>query len=105
MRVTLPVLLPSRLHQIVRIVERAHDDFLLRIAGQERRHIDGEGRVSALVRPGQPPVDPDGRGMVDRAEVQQQPIASGEAWCHDCASVPTRAIESCVADAAQRRFW
>ena len=103
MRLELPVLLAARLREIGWIVFRPDDDLAAR-AAQEIRDVQGERRVPALMATGHRAVEPDGRGVIDRAEVQEQAIA-GREWRHlDHAPVPARVVEPGVSDTTLDRL-
>ncbi len=73
-RRALPVLLPSRFRQVVRIVLGANDEVVRTVGRQHRGHVGTEGRVSPLVLGDHRPIDPDGCAVVDRTEAQDQAI-------------------------------
>ena len=56
----LPILFAARLRQIRRVVIRADDELLIAAGDEQRRDIEREGRVAALVMPCQALVHPDG---------------------------------------------
>ena len=77
-RLGLPVLLAARLTGVQWPVLGPHDEKgVLAVARQRPRDIEREGDVPALVLPHEPAVDPHARPVVDRAEVQQDPLSLG----------------------------
>ena len=103
-RLELPVLLASRLAEIVGVVLGPHDDVEVLFEGG---HFDREGRVAALVRPDVDAADPHVRAVVDRAEMQKKGAALGVAGardprCVDAAAVPDDGAEPGVVDAGER---
>ena len=90
-RLEQPVLLAARLGEVVRIVVGAHDDRRRRRGRASAvGDVDRERRVAALVPPDERAVDPDRRRVVDRAEVEQQPLAGCERGRLERAPVPAR---------------
>jgi hypothetical protein len=100
-----PVLLAARLRGVVRVVLGAHDDRVIRVAGDVLGHVEGEGRVAALVLADERAVDPHAGAVVDRAEVQEhagravRPAGLREIRRRDRAGVPDHPVEAGLGDA------
>ena len=102
-RLELPVLLAARLGEVVRVVLGAHDDLACARRRTRSRDVERERRVAALVSP-TAAVDPDGRAVVDGAEVEDQSLLARSRRELDRASIPAAAIETGIGDAARPRF-
>src|SRR5829696_4810117 len=100
----LPVLFSPWFRQIGRVVVGADHYALQRPLVQQIGDVERERRVAALVLAAGAAIDPDGRTVIDRTEVQQDAAAIG--WPHEAkvAAVPARMIEALVTHAARRRL-
>src|SRR5205823_13450562 len=98
-RLELPILLAARLGQVPRIVLRANDDLLV-AAAQLIGDVRRERRVAAFVMDDARSVHPHRRGVIDGPEVQQQAFAVATLGGAERATVPARAEEAVVVDAA-----
>lgn len=103
MRVLLQILLTSRLSGIGGEVFGPHHENLFSIVLEHFGHIRAERGVPALVPDHEAPVDPHLCSIVDRAEVQQQPL-TGAAVGLEGTAVPHDPVERPVPDSAQLRF-
>jgi hypothetical protein len=100
----LPVLLATRLGQVVRVVFGTENDLMLRIREQEIGDIDRKRRIAAFVAARVRPVDPHPSGVIDRPEHEEYPLPALRRGNLDGASVPARAEESLETDSAQQRL-
>jgi hypothetical protein len=103
-RFQLPILLAARLCQVVGIVLGAHNQCLRTAAAQIIGNIDLERRVAAFMAGEQRAVEPDRRAIIDRAEVQDQPLPGTELRRVEAAAIPARLVKAGVMDAAGRSF-
>ena len=92
MRRDLPVLLAARFGEVVRVVFGANDELDRGLIGASG-DVERERRIAALVAAEASAVDPDGGVVVDRAEVQQDPVALLDRWQNQRRAIPARAQE------------
>ena len=104
MRLQLPILLAARLGQILRVVFCADDDRLLPSTTQQLGNVGAERRVSAFVLRGQLIVHPDGRQVIDGAEMQDQPLSRLQLRCPERTSIPAGAKQPRLIHTARRSF-
>src|SRR5688572_5879183 len=102
MRFELPVLLATRLGQVVRVVFGAENDLMPRAREQKIGDIDRKRCVSAFVTTRIRPVDPHPSGVIDRPEHEEYPLPALRRGNLDGAPVPARAEESLGGDSAQQ---
>ncbi len=100
----LPILLPARDVAVLRRILRPHHDHLRPARRQEIGHVDLERHVPALVLARQPPVHPDHRPVVHRAEVQQHPPPRPARRRRHRPPVPHPRVERRVPDPRQLRL-
>src|SRR5207302_5122225 len=100
MRLRLPILFAARLREVLRVVVCQHDDFLLAVGRQKRRDVEREARVSAPMIADQVSIDPDGRGVVDGAAVQQYAVAWRQIGPREVAPIPAGSEKPALRDAA-----
>ena len=104
----LPILLAAGLPDVQGPVLGPHDEHGVGIAGgQSARDVEREGGVPALVLAHELAVDPDARPVVDRAEMQQYPVAlsrqagAGQIIGGEHARVPHDGVVAGVPDAGE----
>ncbi len=104
MSLQLPVLLASGLAQVQRVVVGPNAQLVVTAAVEKRCEIDRERHVAALVAAGQSVVEPYRRLVVDRLEVQDQPLPWRERWWLEASAVPAGGEEATASDPASRRL-
>src|SRR4051812_5297466 len=104
MRFKLPVLLATRLGQVLGVVLGAENDLVLHTREQGIGDIDRKRRVSALVTARKCPIDPHPGGVVDGPEREEYALPALRRSNRDGAPVPTRAEKPLAGDSAQERL-
>jgi hypothetical protein len=105
MRLELPVLFPARLRQIERIVVGLDDDFAGAGDGIDHvRDVEAERRIATAVVAEPGAVDPYVGGVVDRTELEEQPLAGSGTRHFDVPPIPGHAVQAGVRDAARERL-
>ena len=99
-RCNLPVLLPTRFGEVMRVVFGTNDELDWRLVGTAR-DIERERRIAAFVSAEASTVDPHRGLVVDRAEMEQDPGAVLDRGQNERRTIPARAQERRVADAAR----
>ncbi len=101
--VRLGILLAARLLLARPILAAHHQDVLAILSISERgAHIEGEGRVAALVPAQEVAVQPDLRAEIGGANVEQHPPAAPRRWAMERPAVPHHRVDGTVADARER---
>jgi hypothetical protein len=101
-RLQLPILLPTRLGEIVWIVFGADNDLEGRRRGDERGDVEAEGGVTPFVRPRLDAVDPHRRAVVDGSEPEAEAVPRRGRLELDRAAVPAVLVKAGVANTAGR---
>ena len=90
----LPVLFAPGLLQVPGLVLGAHDDHLDLAGDEQGRDLGRERRLPARVLDRQAAVDPDGRLVVDRAEVEEKPTLAVGPIDADFTAVPHHRVKA-----------
>lgn len=103
-RFQLPVLLATRLSDVPGLVLGPDDHHLLSLAGQLLGDVQREGRMATLVVTDVASVDPHRGPVVDRSEVQVQPLVRRYWGCQELPAIPDHRVVARVVDAGGRAW-
>src|SRR5262245_665713 len=99
-----PVLLAARKPHILRRIFGANDHDLFANLVEQRRYVETEGGMSALMPAGKTAIDPNLRDIIHRAEMQDDALLATALGRLEGAAVPDNGMEARIADAGCLRF-